>query len=228
MNYDCLIVDDEAALADSTSEYFNLLGVVTAVAYNASECIAFLKENIVQLILLDINLGSDSGFVLCKQLREKTDIPILFISARSSDDDMILAMNIGGDDYIQKPYSLAFLMAKVKAVLRRIPRAHPPSKIDFGQCSIDLRNGDVVKNGKRVLLKSMEQKLLLYLAKNAGHEVSKEELFCHVWGNSITGDGTLNVHIRHLREKLEENPNEPQFLKTVWGVGYLFLPGFEI
>lgn len=223
MNYDCLIVDDEVTLAESTSEYFNLFGVITAVAYNASECISFLRENTVQLILLDINLGNDSGFVLCKQLRESTDIPILFISARNTDDDMILAMHIGGDDYIQKPYSLGFLLAKVKAVLKRYSKRIPNQIITFDECSVNLQNGEVLKNGKPILLKSMEQKLLLYLVKNAGHTVSKEDLFRNVWENSITGDGTLNVHIRHLRERLEQNPNQPRFIKTVWGIGYIFL-----
>lgn len=223
MNYDCLIVDDEVTLAESTSEYFSLFGVVTAAVYNASECISFLRENTVQLILLDINLGNDSGFVLCKQLRESTDIPILFISARNTDDDMILAMHIGGDDYIQKPYSLGFLLAKVKAVLKRYSKRIPNQIISFGECTVNLRTGEVLKNGTPVLLKSMEQKLLLYLVKNAGHTVSKEDLFSHVWENSIAGDGTLNVHIRHLREGLEQNPNQPRFIKTVWGIGYLFL-----
>lgn len=223
MNYDCLIVDDEVTLAESTSEYFSLFGVVTAVAYNASECISFLRENTVQLILLDINLGNDSGFVLCKQLRESTDIPILFISARNTDDDMILAMHIGGDDYIQKPYSLGFLLAKVKVVLKRYYKKTPNQIISFGECSVNSRTGEVKKNGKPILLKAMEQKLLLYLVKNAGHTVLKEDLFSNVWENSITGDGTLNVHIRHLRERLEQNPNQPRFIKTVWGIGYIFL-----
>ncbi len=119
MKYNCLIVDDEKLLADSTAEYFNLFGVKTAAVYGADGCYGFFKENKAELILLDINLGDGSGFSLCKKLRENTDIPILFISARTSDDDKIVALNIGGDDYVQKPYSLGVLLAKVKAVLKR-------------------------------------------------------------------------------------------------------------
>ena len=119
MTYDCFIIDDEKLLADSTAEYFNLFGVKTAVAYSASGCRDFFSGNTAELLLLDINLGDGSGFELCKELRETTDIPILFISARTSDDDQIIALSIGGDDYIQKPYSLSVLLAKVKAVLKR-------------------------------------------------------------------------------------------------------------
>lgn len=105
MKYDCLIIDDEKMLADSTAEYFDLFGVTAAVVYSSDECRKFFENNSADLLLLDINLGDDSGFGLCRELREKTQIPILFISARSSDDDKIIALNIGGDDYIQKPYS---------------------------------------------------------------------------------------------------------------------------
>ncbi len=117
--YDCLIVDDEEALSQSTCEYFNMFGVKTFWAADEKACFDFLSRNQTDLILLDINLGETSGFKICKRLRSATDIPILFISARTSDDDVLLALNIGGDDYIQKPYSLSILLAKVKAVLKR-------------------------------------------------------------------------------------------------------------
>lgn len=122
MKYNCLIVDDEKVLADSTAEYFNLFGVKTVAVYGSDDCRRFFESNNAELILLDINLGDGSGFELCKTLRETTDIPILFISARTSDDDKIIALNIGGDDYVQKPYSLGVLLAKVKAVLKRYSR----------------------------------------------------------------------------------------------------------
>ena len=119
MKYNCLIIDDEKVLADSTAEYFNLFGVNTIAVYSVDNCRKFFKDNTAELILLDISLGDGSGFDLCKELRQKTNIPILFISARTSDDDKIVALNIGGDDYVQKPYSLGVLLAKVKAVLKR-------------------------------------------------------------------------------------------------------------
>ncbi len=117
--YDCLIVDDEEALSQSTCEFFNMFGVKTFWVSDKTACFDFLLKNKVDLILLDINLGQSSGFEICKELRTTMDTPILFISARTSDDDVLLALNIGGDDYIQKPYSLNILMAKVKTVLKR-------------------------------------------------------------------------------------------------------------
>lgn len=224
MDYNCLIVDDEEALAQSTCDYFNLFDVNTAWVANPSDCLSFLSQNHADLILLDINLPGSSGFALCKQLRQDSDIPILFISARTSDDDQILALGIGGDDYIQKPYSLNVLLAKVRAVLKRRRAVSPPVERPFasGAFAIDFMARNVTKNGKPLILKTMEFKLLAYLVQNRGRVIPKEELFRNVWEDSVTGDGTLNVHIRRLREKIEENPNEPRLIRTVWGTGYVF------
>ena len=115
MRYHCLIIDDEKLFADSTAEYFNLFGIKTALAYSAADCRDFFREHTAELLLLDINLGDGSGFDLCKELRGHTDIPILFLSARASDDDKIIALSIGGDDYIQKPCSLSVLLADRKS-----------------------------------------------------------------------------------------------------------------
>lgn len=221
MKYDCLIVDDEELLSESACEYFNLFGVKTAWAADSKSCLDFLNDNKTDLILLDINLGQSSGFDLCKQLRATMNIPILFISARTSDDDMLLALNIGGDDYIQKPYSLSVLLAKVKAVLRRY-RDNSGGLFIYDNLKIDFEQRTVYVDGRKIQLKTMEYKLLAYLAQNKNRVVSKDEIFRKVWEDSITGDNTLNVHIRHLREKIEENPNEPRFIKTVWGTGYVF------
>jgi len=207
--YDCLIVDDEELLSQSTCEYFNMFEVATAWVESRDACLDFLRHNEVDLILLDINLGDTSGFELCKELRLSTNVPILFISARTSDDDKLIALNIGGDDYIQKPYSLAVLLAKVKAVLKRYRG---------GGDDVMAR----VLSGRKVDFTPMEHKLLNYLAKNQGRVISKNEIFKNVWQDAFSEDNTLNVHIRRLREKIEENPNEPQFIKTVRGVGYEF------
>ena len=259
MTYDCLIIDDEEALSQSTLEYFELFGVKTAWAADAAACFEFFKSNTAGLILLDINLGNDSGFALCKKLREDYDLPILFISARTSDDDVLLALGIGGDDYIPKPYSLSVLLAKVKAVLKRYrsTEANPETRgFAFGRFYVDYNKGRVIeytagnsaaendtginsvnKNsickhinsacrcGTDLKIKTMEYKLLIYLIQNRNRVVSKEEIFKNVWEDAITGDNTLNVHIRRLREKIEDNPNEPQYIQTVWGIGYSFEGG---
>lgn len=169
MTHDCLIIDDEKLLADSTAEYFNLFGVKTAVAYSVSDCRDFFSRNTAELILLDINLGDGSGFELCRELRETTDIPILFISARTSDDDQIIALSIGGDDYIQKPYSLSVLLAKVKAVLKRCGKREGTNYAN-GRLTVDFDARQVLVNGMPVKLTVLEFKLLAYLIRNEGRD----------------------------------------------------------
>ncbi len=222
MQYDCLIIDDEKMLADSTAEYFNLFEVKTAAVYSAQECRCFLKKDTAQLLLLDINLADSSGFALCKELRETTSIPILFISARSSDEDKITALNIGGDDYVQKPYSLAVLLAKVKAVLKRYGHSSRTDGYTDGRIHINFAAKRVQVKGSPVKLTMLEFKLLSYLVRNRDRVISKQELFENVWEDKFTGDGTLNVHIRKIREAVEENPNQPEYIITYWGEGYRF------
>ncbi len=225
MHYNCLIVDDEMPLAESTSEYLNMFGVSAAYVSSAKECLTFLDANSVDMFLLDINLDGDSGFKLCQTLRETVDLPILFISARTSDDDVLIALNIGGDDYIKKPYSLSVLLAKVKVYLKRFSAADKPSEVyrcdDF---TLDFVSGQLTAFGVEVPLNPMEYKLLCYLIRNSGRIIEKSELFERVWEDKVTGDGTLNVHIRRLREKIEKSPEEPAHIKTIWGRGYLFEP----
>jgi len=222
MIYDCLIIDDEKLLADSTAQYFNLFGVKTALAYSVSDCREFFKKNTAELLLLDINLGDGSGFELCKELRETTEIPILFISARTSDDDQIIALSIGGDDYIQKPYSLSVLLAKVKAVLKRYGNKELAKYAD-GRLTVDFNSRQVFVDKAAVKLTSLEFRLLAYLIQNAGRMIPKQELFEKVWEDKFVGDGTLNVHIRKIREAIEREPGNPEYIITVWGDGYKFI-----
>ena len=218
-NYDVLIVDDEIVLGEATAEYFNMFDIKTKFIKSASDCLEFLKDNSVRLILLDINLDNESGFDLCKTLRLEYSIPILFISARLSDDDILMALNIGGDDYITKPYSLSVLLAKVKV---RLKKNEAQNELKIGNLKIDYEKLKVYKNGIDLELKTMEFKLLSYLVANKDKVVKKEELFLNVWNVEYYSDGTLNVHIRKLREKIEDNPDNPKIIKTVWGVGYVF------
>lgn len=242
MHYNCLIVDDETELAKMTAEYFNMFEVSTAYVESGSDCFEFLDKNDVDLILLDINLGDKSGFEVCKKLREEMQLPILFVSARQSDDDVLVALSIGGDDYIKKPYSLSVLLAKVKVTLKREAETKAlreernnnstsDSNVNSDNnsnnesetselLSLDEGTLSAVLNGEHIPLKAKEFALLkcLYLHKNT--IVKKEVLFDEVWGDTFFSDSTLNVHIRKLREKLEDNPNEPKLIKTVWGTGY--------
>lgn len=208
-----------------TQEYFEMFGVTCAVASTSEECLTFLNENTADILLLDINLGNESGFALCKQLREKYDTPILFISARQSDDDVLVALNIGGDDYIKKPYTLSVLLAKVKVQLKRLEAMKQlggaSAQASDEIFTIDSATMSCTVEGKTVQLKSKEFQLLSCLYSHRNTIVTKEQLFNEVWGDSFYSDSTLNVHIRRLREKIESDPNEPRFIKTVWGTGYI-------
>ncbi len=239
MVYKCLIVDDDLTIAENTAEYFNMFDLPTAYVTGYDDAIAFLEENEVSLILLDINLGEKSGFDLCKRIREDYDMPIFFISARKSDDNVLMALNIGGDDYISKPFSANILLAKVKTVLARYEKAAEALKAATAQKASETaiqENGRILISadmfldtqthkllrGKEVLpLTVMEYKMLLYLLEHRGSVVTKDELLDSVWEDEYIGEGTLSVHTRHLREKIEKDPKNPEIIKTVWGVGYM-------
>ncbi|MCR5804305.1 MAG: response regulator transcription factor [Clostridia bacterium] len=227
MHYDCLIVDDETELAKMTAEYFEMFDVRTQYVTSAASCYAFLEENTADVILLDINLGKGTGFDVCKKIREYYKLPIVFISARQSDDDVLIALNIGGDDYVKKPYSLSVLLAKVKVNLKRAEQlknavSDKVESVDSNEAfKLDPSTMSVIRNGERITLKAKEFALLKTLYDHKNTIVTKEQLFEEVWGDSFYGDGTLNVHIRKLREKLEKDPNDPELIKTVWGTGYI-------
>ncbi len=233
-SYKVLMIDDDEMIATATSEYFNMFGVKTFYVTSYAEAVAFLEKHDVSLLLLDINLGERSGFELCRKIRENYDLPIFFISARTSDDDVLIALNIGGDDYIKKPYTLSILLAKVKAAVARYDRLrdNPHTVRDFqqtedglvkltGEVYLNTNIRKIVADGREITLKALEYKLLYYLFTNRGKVVSKDDLLRDVWEDEHINEGTIAVHIRHLREKIEADPKEPQLIKTVWGVGYM-------
>lgn len=227
MHYNCLIIDDETDLAKMTCEYFQAFEVTCTYVDSSEKYFSFMKENTADLLLLDINLKEESGFLLCKKIREQSDIPILFISARQSDDDVLIALNIGGDDYIKKPYTLSVLLAKVKVMLKRMgsrpekTECAGTAELSCGDFRLEESTLKAFVKDKEVVLKAKEFKLLKCLFEHRNTIVSKETLFDVVWGDAYFSDGTLNVHIRRLREKLEDNPNEPKMIKTIWGTGYM-------
>ena len=228
-DYKVLMIDDDEVIAQTTCEYLNMFDVKTAYVTGYEAATEFLDKNLVSLLLLDINLGDKSGFDLCRKVRENYDMPILFISARTSDDDVLIALNIGGDDYIKKPYTLSILLAKVKTVLARYEREASANNNNAAKGNNDLSEDirldtnthKLMVKGEPVSLKAMEYKMLLYLVENRGRVVTKDELLKNVWDDEFIGEGTLAVHIRHLREKIEKDPKNPEIIKTVWGVGYM-------
>ena len=205
-----------------------MFDVKTAAVYSSAEANAFLNTNETSLVLLDINLSDGSGFELCKKIRQTMNIPILFISARNTDDDKIIALNIGGDDYIEKPYSLGVLLAKVKVVLKRFASLsdtedQKSSDFDDGYLKTDFVNKTVFVNGVEKKITSIEWKLLEYLIANKNRLVTKVEIFDNVWNDRFTTDGTLNVHIRKIREAIEKDAQDPKYIVTVWKEGYKFV-----
>lgn len=223
MHYNVLIVDDETTLANMTAEYFNAFNVKTVTAATPDECLAFLKENEVDLILLDINLIDSSGFDLCRIIRKDYDTPIFFVSARVSTDDMMIALNIGGDDYITKPYELNVLLAKIKARFKRENSKKEALAIaTVNNLKIDHTKMKAYLNDIDLGLKTKEFKLLSYFVANKNKLVTKEDILNHVWGDTYITDGALTVQISRLREKIEKNPDNLSYIKTVWGQGYIF------
>lgn len=221
MVYDCLMIEDEAPLAENTCKYLNLSGINAAAVSGVEGYHEFIKGNTARMILLDINLEDGCGYNLCRQIREETQVPIIFVSCQTEEESILLGLNVGGDDFICKPYSLPILLAKVKAVLRRCS-VGDDRIISFGECQVNMEEETLLRKGQPVLLKRMEMKLLLYLVRNRNRLVEKEELFREVWQEAYVGDGTLNVHIRKLREKVEENPSSPVYIITEYGKGYMF------
>ena len=228
---DCLIIDDDIDIAKTICEYFNLFNLSSEYATDYDAGFKAVMEKHPSIILLDVNLGERSGFELCKRLREATGVPIIFISARNTDDDVLAALGVGGDDFVTKPFSMAVLLAKTQAMLKRNASSQsnaphtpytPQPAIRFGKIEIDRDKDSVTRGGEAVKLKPLELKLLLYMYDNRGRSLTKDELLKNVWGDTFIGEGTLSVHIRHLREKLEDAPNEPRFIKTMWGSGYMF------
>ena len=234
-SYKVLMIDDDEMIATATSEYFNMFGVKTSYVTSYANAVAFLEKHDVSMLLLDINLGEKSGFDLCRKIRENYDLPIFFISARTSDDDVLIALNIGGDDYIKKPYTLSVLLAKVKAAVLRYDRTRDNNTHAVrnyhqnedglvkltGELYLNTNIHKIIADGREITLKALEYKLLYYLYTNRGKIVSKDDLLKDVWEDEYINEGTIAVHIRHLREKTEADPKEPQLIKTVWGVGYM-------
>jgi DNA-binding response OmpR family regulator len=221
MKYSVLIIDDEKELAESTSEYFNMMGISSKYVLTSQEALDFFKDNEAGVILLDINLGDASGFSLCKTLRETIDSPILFISARSSDDDMVVALNIGGDDYLTKPFHIAELSARGKSVFRR-KQQHGENFVAFGNVKILPETRQVLVNGQPIELLKKEFDMLHFFMTRPERAVSKGTLAESVWGDYIDQADNYDfiyAQMKNLRKRLTEAQANIE-ISTVHGYGY--------
>lgn len=222
-----LIVDDDEDLSFIISEMLENHGYGVCCAKSGEKAFEMLSAHSFHLILLDINLPRTTGFELCQELRKVSNVPVIFASARTSETDRITGFDIGGDDYLPKPYSMKELLARVNALIRRAYGLSQEEKtINFGDVSVNITARTVMKNGQVVTLSLREFDLLSYLCEHKNVALSKEKILSDVWGAfSLVEPSTLTVHIRWLREKLEDNPAKPAFIKTVFKVGYMLEVG---
>lgn len=222
MKKQILIIEDDSDLALITRDMLENYGYEVEIAGNCEEAFDLLTDRQFKLLLMDINLPDGSGFDVCRELRRMSRVPVLFASARTSEDDKIKGLDMGGDDYLAKPYSLRELLARVNALIRRAYGAGEDAPVyKFGKIKVDVGMRTVVKDGAEVKLALREFDLLAYLCAHPNQALSKDELLHEVWSAfSEAESATVAVHIRWLREKLEKDPAKPEYIKTVRGIGY--------
>lgn len=227
-NYKILIIDDDKDLSMIVQDMYEDYGYQVTLALDSEEAYRLLETNCYHMILLDINLPRITGFEICRELRKISTIPIIFASARTSEDDRVTGLDIGGDDFLPKPYSLKELLSRTNSILRRTYGFEEQNKIlEIGKdtenaIKITTSSRTVTRNGQTVSLSLKEFDLLEFLAEHKNEAQKKDVILRQVWGTlSEVELSTLTVHIRWLREKLEVNPSQPCYLKTVWGVGYM-------
>jgi len=226
-----LIVEDERAVARGLEYGLTTEGFSVSVAYTGQQALDMARSRDPHLILLDIRLPDVSGFDVCRQLRARgMRQPILMLTACDEELDKVLGLELGADDYVVKPYSLRELISRIRALLRRaygeLAAVSVGTRLRFGEVEVDLERLQVVRRGKAVDLTPTEFRLLRYLVSRPGRPFSRDELIEAVWGyaSDVGSDRTVDVHVRHLREKLEDDPANPRWLVTVRGMGYKFEP----
>ncbi len=223
--YKIMLVDDEPDILDLLEKALNIEGFYNITKIdNGISAVITCKEIQPDIIILDVMLPDIDGYEVCKKIREFSHCPILFLSSKNEELDKILGLAVGGDDYVTKPFSPKEIAYRVKAQLRRAEYRQVPIQdfsIKIDELMIDTDGCRVMKNNKEIGLTAREFEILRYLAENLGRVISRERLYEIVWGEDSFGcDNTIMVHIRHLREKLEENPATPQYIITMKGLGY--------
>lgn len=228
MDKKILIIEDDLSIAELERDYLEVSDFDVDIAGDGFEGIRKVSQNEYDLIILDVMLPGMDGFEVLKQLRGECNIPILMVTARKDDVDKILGLGLGADDYITKPFSPSELVARVKAHLTRYERLMSAAKparevIEIHGLRIDKQARRVFVDGEEKLLTGKEYDLLLFLAENPNRVFTKDELFREVWEAESMGEtSSVTVYVKKLREKIEMNPSKPQFIDTIWGVGYRF------
>lgn len=222
-----LVVDDEKLIVKGIRFSLQQDGMEVDCAYDGEEALEAVKANTYDVILLDVMLPKLTGFEVCQQIREFSDVPVIMLTAKGDDMDKILGLEYGADDYITKPFNILEVKARIKAIMRRSANrveAQDTGKVlAFGDLKVDCESRRVYISGKEVNLTAKEFDLLELLMMNPNKVYSRENLLNTVWGYDYPGEvRTVDVHVRRLREKIEDNPSEPKYIHTKWGAGYFF------
>jgi DNA-binding response OmpR family regulator len=222
-----LVVDDEPTIRDVVVQYLRREGYATLEAADGDAARELLEREWPNLVVLDLMLPGTDGLALCRWIRDRSQLPVIMLTARGEEADRIVGLELGADDYVTKPFSPRELVARVRSVLRRGATAddRPDERIRFGDIEIDAAAREVRKRGNALRLTAREFELLWFLACHPRRVFSRDQLMSRVWGYEAASDsGTVTVHVRRLREKIEDEPAHPRYLETVWGVGYRLSP----
>jgi DNA-binding response OmpR family regulator len=221
-----LVVDDEPIVRSVVVRYLQREGYRTVEAADGDSARAILESDPPELVVLDLMLPGMDGLALCRWIRSRSDLPVIMLTALGEETDMIVGLEVGADDYVSKPFSPRELAARVKTVLRRATLdSRTTGMIEARELTLDAGTREAHRSGKLLKLTTREFDLLWFLAANAHQVFSRSQLMSSVWGYTAALDtGTVTVHIRRLREKIEDDPSEPRHLETVWGTGYRFVP----
>ena len=224
MSKKALVVDDEKAIVKGIKFSLEQDDIVVECAYDGQEALDMARTGNYDIILLDVMLPKLTGFEVCQQIREFSDVPIIMLTAKGDDMDKILGLEYGADDYITKPFNILEVKARIKAIIRRTGRTADVEKVmTFGDLKLNEEYRRVFMGDREINVTSREYELLELLASNPGKVYSREELLTTIWGDDYPGDArTVDVHIRRLREKLESKPSDPRYVRTKWGSGYYF------
>ena len=219
-----LVVDDEPIVREVVVRYLEREGYRTLEAGDGDRARELVRAESPSLVVLDLMLPGTDGLALCRWIRSRSDLPVIMLTARGEEVDRIVGLEVGADDYVTKPFSPRELAARVRTVLRRsTPAATPVERLSFDQLELDAGMREVRKDGRELQLTAKEFDLLWFLASHPRRVFSRDQLMDQVWGYEAALDtGTVTVHVRRLREKIEDDPSKPRFLETVWGVGYRF------
>ncbi|QIC48117.1 response regulator transcription factor [Lysinibacillus sphaericus] len=223
-----LLVEDDEAIRDMVANFLLLEGFNVTTANNGEEALQYCLNQTFDLVILDIMIPKLNGLEVLKVIREQAALPIIIMSAKDSDVDKALGLGLGADDYIAKPFSMLEFSARVKAVIRRATKYagqtdHKQDVVVIGPLKIDIVNFSINKNGLEVKLTSKEFAILKLFVTNRNRVFTKEQIYQLIWKDAYYGDeNIINVHIRRLREKIEDDPSNPQYIKTLWGIGYKF------